>query len=226
MEALGLDKQTSVPDPVKVATEAALHSALKALGLIKDTVIVSDGAGQFRLNGHPHASCWVHAERLLYKLQPVAEAHRKALKLIRTLVWAFYADLKIYKADPSPKQARAMRKRFDQIFTKKTGCSLLDRQLARLHKQKSSLLRVLDHPETPLHTNGSENDIRSVVTKRKISGGTVSEAGKTARDVMLGLMKTCAKLNVSFYKFLGDRFYVPGAPQIPSLDSLLTLAKT
>ena len=30
---------------------------------------------------------------------------------------------------------------------------------------------VLDRPEIPLHTNGSENDIRCQVTKRKISGG-------------------------------------------------------
>ena len=92
---------------------------------------------------------------------------------------------------------------------------MLDRQLARLHKQKADLLRVLDRPEIPLHTNGSENDIRAVVTKRKISGGTVSEAGKTARDTMLGLLKTCSKLGVSYYRYLGDRFPVPGADAIP-----------
>ena len=61
---------------------------------------------------------------------------------------------------------------------------MLDRQLARLHKLKPDLLRVLDRPEIPLHTNGSENDNRTVVTKRKISGDTVSEAGKTARDTI------------------------------------------
>ncbi|MCJ2091465.1 hypothetical protein MKK67_02925, partial [Methylobacterium sp. J-072] len=47
--------------------------------------------------------------------------------------------------------------------------------------------RVLERPEIPLHTNGSENDIRACVTKRKISGGTMSEAGRIARDVMLGM---------------------------------------
>ena len=74
---------------------------------------------------------------------------------------------------------------------------MLDRQLARLHKLKPDLLRVLERPEIPLHTNGSENDIRTIVTKRKISGGTVSEAGMTARDTMLGLLKTCSKLSIS-----------------------------
>ena len=62
-----------------------------------------------------------------------------------------------------------LRARFDRIFTKKTGYVMLDRLLARLHARKAELLRVLDRPDIPLHTNGSENDIRSVVTKRKIS---------------------------------------------------------
>jgi Transposase IS66 family len=52
---------------------------------------------------------------------------------------------------------------------------MLDRLLRRLHANKAELLTVLDRPEIPLHTNGSENDIRCQVTKRKISGGTRSD---------------------------------------------------
>ena len=55
---------------------------------------------------------------------------------------------------------------------------------------------MLARPEIPLNTNASENDIRTVVTKRKISSGTISEKGRDARDVMLGLYKTCKKLTV------------------------------
>jgi hypothetical protein len=85
-------------------------------------------------------------------------------------------------------------------------------------------LRVLERPEIPLHTNGSENDIRAVVTKRKISGGTISDAGRQARDVMLGLMKTCRKLGVSFFEYLGDRLDVRGARPIPPLADLVQAA--
>ena len=115
--------------------------------------------------------------------------------------------------------------RFGRIFTNQTGYVMLDRQLARLHKLKPDLLRVLDRPEIPLHTNGSENDIRTVVTKRKISGGTVSEAGKTARDTMLGLLKTCSKLDISYYQLLGDRFAVPGITAVAPLQTLVSFAK-
>ena len=100
----------------------------------------------------------------------------------------------------------------------------LDRPLARLHRRKAELLRVLQRPEIPLHTNGSENDIRACVTKRKISGGTMSTPGRTARDVLLGLMKTCRKLGVSFFRYLGDRLHVPGAITVPPLPDLVRQA--
>jgi len=84
---------------------------------------------------------------------------------------------------------------------------------------------VLQRPETPLNTNASENDIRTVVIKRKISGGTVSEKGRSARDVMLGLMKTCAKLRLSFFDYIGDRLGIP-APNIPPLPALVSSVPT
>jgi hypothetical protein len=219
LEALGLDQLEVHPDPLKVATEGALWAAVKQQGLLGETVIVSDGAGQFRLTNN--ALCWVHSERLIHKLQPTNPIHRQAVEVTRTLIWWFYRDLEAYKLDPDPKRARMMRARFDRLFTRKTGYILLDQLLARLHRRKADLLRVLDRPEIPLHTNGSENDIRAFVTKRKISGGTVSQAGRTARDVMLGLAKTCAKQGVSFYRFLGDRFAVPGAQPVTNLAHLV-----
>lgn len=201
LEALGLADRAVTPDPIALATEGAVWGAIRHLGLMEGTVVVSDGAGQFRVGDH--AACWIHAERLVHKLIPVNDIQRRAVEVARQLIWWFYADLKAYRTAPHPKRAGAMRARFDRIFSRVTGFTLLDQLLRRLHKQKADLLRVLARPEIPLHTNGSQNDIRAVVTKRKVSGGTVSEAGRQARDVLLGLMKTCRKLGVSFFEYLG-----------------------
>jgi hypothetical protein len=222
LAALGIDRLAVTPDPVRIATEGALWGTIKAHGLLPDTVIVSDDAGQFRLG--EHALCWVHAERLVHKLVPTTAEQRRAIELTRALIWWFYADLKAWKRDPCPRRAAALRARFERIFTRRTGCVVLDRLLARLHRRKAELLRVLERPEIPLHTNGSENDIRACVTKRKVSGGTMSEAGRGARDVLLGLMKTCRKLSVSFFRYLGDRLRVPGAAPIPPLPGLVRKA--
>jgi hypothetical protein len=222
LAALGLDRLAVTPDPVRIATEGALWGAIHRRGLLAGTVIVSDDAGQFRLG--EHALCWVHAERLVHKLVPSTDEQRRAVELTRTLIWWFYADLKAWRREPCPRRAAALRARFDRLFTRRTGYVVLDRLLARLHRRKAELLRVLERPEIPLHTNASENDIRACVTKRKVSGGTMSEAGRTARDVLLGLMKTCRKLGVSFFRFLGDRLCVPGAEPIPPLPDLVRQA--
>ena len=113
---------------------------------------------------------------------------------------------------------------FDRIFKRRTGFVTLDRLLARLHARKGELLLVLDRPEIPLHTNGSENDLRAHVTKRKISGGTCSEAGREARDTFLGLLKTCRKLRLSFFDYLGCRLAVPNAPLMAPLSQLVQAA--
>ena len=222
LTTLGIDRLAVTPDPVRIATEGALWGAIRARGLLPETVIVSDDAGQFRLG--EHALCWVHAERLVHKLVPTTDEQRRAVEVTRALIWWFYADLKAWQRDPCPRRAAALRARFERIFTRRAGYVVLDRLLARLHRRKDELLRVLERPEIPLHTNGSENDIRACVTKRKVSGGTMSEAGRTARDVLLGLMKTCRKLGVSFYRYLGDRLCVPAAEPIPPLPDLIRQA--
>ena len=80
---------------------------------------------------------------------------------------------------------------------------------------------VLDRPEIPLHTNGSENDVRCQVTKRKVSGGTRSDTGRDCRDTFLGIGKTCAKLGIAFWDYLGSRLAVPNCIDIPSLPTLV-----
>ncbi len=52
----------------------------------------------------------------------------------------------------------------------------------------------------------------------------MSDAGKAARDAMLGLMKTCAKLKIPFYHFLGNRFAVREAQPVEKLPTLVRLA--
>ena len=203
----------------RLVTEAALVGSIAARGLLTETVIVSDDAGRFDVL--THALCWVHAERHLRRVVCATAEQQRLVDLQRQLVWWFYRDLKLYKGDPDPARRAALRQRFDRIFGRVTGFAELDEAVARLRANKAELLLVLDRPEIPLHTNGSENDLRSVVTKRKISGGTHSAAGKRARDTFLSLLKTCAKLGVSFRAYLGARLGMPEVDAVPWLPDLV-----
>jgi Transposase IS66 family len=219
LDGLGITKLTVVPDPTRIATEAALWGSVKAHGFLGDGVILSDDAGQFDV-GH-HALCWVHAERLVHKLEAFTEHSRNAQQEVRGWIWCFYRDLLAYKRDPCSRRKAELEARYDAIFQSKTGFATLDRLLRRLQAKKAELLVVLDRPEIPLHTNGSENDIRCQVTKRKVSGGTRSDNGRDCRDAFLGLIKTCQKLGVAFWDYFGSRLEIPGEPDVPSLPSLI-----
>ena len=219
LQALGLTNLKVTPDPVLIASEGALWGAIRHQGLLPGTVVVSDDAGQFRVG--IHALCWIHAERLVHKLVPANDKQRNAIEVAKRMIWWLYRSLKEYKLAPSSEQAHVLRARFDRIFKRAgTGYVMLDRLLKRLFRNKEALLRVLDRPEIPLNTNASENDIRTFVTKRKISGGTVSLKGRDARDIMLGLAKTCMKLKISFYELLGSRLGIAG-PNIPPIAQLV-----
>ncbi|MGI9435423.1 MAG: IS66 family transposase [Geminicoccaceae bacterium] len=158
LEVHSLNAAIALRSAGKIATEAALWGSIQNHGSLRNTVIVSDGAGQFRLTDH--ALCWVHTERLVHKLNGFNDDQRRAIDITRELIWRLCRDLKLYKDDPCRKRAAQLKARFKRIFSRKTNFVTLDRM--------DELLRVLDRPEIRLHTNGSENDIRCRVIKRKI----------------------------------------------------------
>ena len=213
LEILGITS----PRHVQIATEAALLASAVAHGLSRDLVILSDDAGQF--NVLIHALCWVHAERTVNKLIGFTDEQRAAVAAARDQIWTFYQKLKEYKLSPSIDQLLKIEAEFDVIFSQKTCFISLNLALGRIAKNKSELLRVLDHPETPLHNNGCETDIRDRVSQRKVCGGTQSDLGRRARDTFASLKRTCRKLGVSFWKYLNDRN--AAVNHIPQLGQLI-----
>src|SRR5712691_4931623 len=141
LDRLGISALKITPDPVTIATEGALWGSVKAHDFLPNTVIVSDDAGQFNVG--QHGLCWVHAERLVHKLDTFTHEQREAQRKIRVLIWRLYRDLKAFRQHPVSRRKAALRARFDRIFTRKTGFVTLDRLLARLHANKGELLMVL-----------------------------------------------------------------------------------
>ena len=94
---------------------------------------------------------------------------------------------------------------FNQLIKPMLRSSLPISRIERIYQNKSELLPVLDRPDIPLHTNGTENAIREYVKRRKISNRTRSETGRQCRDTCTNLKKTCRKLGLSFWQYLKDR---------------------
>ena len=202
---------------IQIATEAALLASALSHGLSKEMVILSDDAGQFNIL--LHALCWIHAERTINKLVGFTEDQRAAIALVRDQIWGLYKRLKAYKPLPSQDLRQEIEAEFTAIFSQKTCFISLNLALGRLAKNKTELLRVLDHPDIPLHNNAGETDMRDRVTQRKVSGGTRSDLGRCARDTFASLKRTCRKLGVSFWRYLQDRN--AAVNHIPQLSQLI-----
>jgi transposase IS66 family protein len=202
---------------VLIATEGALLGGLIARGVSPALVVLSDGALQFVIL--LHALCWIHAERPLAKLVPHNEEHRAAIAKVRQQLWELYQGLKAYRQQPDAAQRPVLEACFDALVEQRTGYPSIDGVLKEMRDHRTDLLRVLERPEVPLHNNGLESDIREYVKRRKISGGTRSDAGRRGRDTFASLKKTCRKLGVCFWEYLQDR--VRGLGQIPRLADLI-----
>ena len=107
LDQLGISALKINPDPVLIATEGALWGSIKAHGYLPNTVIVSDDAGQFNVG--QHGLCWVHAERLVHKLDTFTDEQRVAQRCARKLIWRFYRDLKAYRQHPTRQRKAAPR---------------------------------------------------------------------------------------------------------------------
>ena len=205
------------PHSVRTATEAALLGSAIFHGLPKDMRILSDAAPQFAVLYN--ALCWIHEERHYSKLIPSSETERAEIEEAKSLFWGLYQDVKKFQKEPTLAGQDCLRKRFDKIFSVRYESEALNALLKNTFSRKEGLLRVLSYPGIPLDNNGAERDIREYVKKRKISGGTRSEAGRRARDTFTSLKKTCVKLGRRFWDYALDR--LTGAEAIPPLACLI-----
>jgi uncharacterized small protein (DUF1192 family) len=204
LDGLGIDNAKHR----QTLTEAALLGSAIDHGVSPELGIVSDGSAIYAL--FVHGLCWIHQERNLAKLTPCGSDQGQALTEVLTILWQLYADLKAYRSAPTPSQAEGLRGRFDALVGRTTCWPELNAALVRMAAKKAELLRVLDRPDMPLHTNTPERDFRDWATKRKISAGTRGTLGKRCRDTFLSLKSTCKKLGIRFMSYLRDRITKAG----------------
>jgi hypothetical protein len=222
-EAYLLEKGVVSAKAIRLISEAALLGGVMSGGINPVLRILSDGAGQF--NVLIHGLCWVHAERCLRRLQGNTEGQRQNIDQMQSLLWQYYPKLQAYRQHPTSEGKTKLLQEFDQIFERNyLHHASLNIVLKWFRGHKAELLRVLDYSQFPLHNNDAETDIREFVIRRKISGGTRSDAGKCARDTFVGLKKTCRKLGVSFWQYLLSR--IRGDGKIPPLPDILRAKAT
>jgi hypothetical protein len=201
---------------LSAAAVAAYHAA-KDMPIVR--LLVCDDAPQFNWIAEQLALCWVHEGRHYKKLIPSFVNHLKLLSEFRKQFWGFYDELLAYQEQPSPEESARLEKKFDELFSTRTGYDHLDARIAKTREKKTSLLMVLRYPEIPLHNNPVELEARQRVRKRDVSFGPRTQDGAKAWDTFQSLAATAKKLGISFHRYVHDR--ISKAYQIPSLANLI-----
>jgi hypothetical protein len=211
---LNIQQRTAI---LGAAAVAAYH-AERGVPIV-DT-LVCDDAAEFNWLTRATMLCWVHDGRLYKKLEPIIALHRGQLEDFRKSYWEYYDQLLAYREKPTAIKRTQLEAQFDELFATQTGYYNLDQRIDKTCTKKDSLLRVLQHPELPLHNNASELAIRQRVRKRDVSFGPRTSLGVQAWDSFMTLADTARKLKISFYAYIQDR--ISGTNQIPPLATLVT----
>lgn len=182
-------------------------------------ILISDDAPQFDKVTDIRGLCWVHEYRHYKKLIPFINHNKELLAEFKSKISLFYKELKKYKESPSEAYKNELYDKFDRLFSIRTGYDMLDERIELTRSKRSQLLAVLEYPEIPLHNNLSENGLREIVVKRKVSCGTKTNDGTAAWENYLTISATCKKLGVSFFDYIKDIF--SGKTQNPRLADLI-----
>ena len=175
-------------------------------------ILLSDDAPQFKMDLIINALCWIHELRHFKKLNPLFEVHQKELEEILTRLWDYYHKLLKYKINPTENDKEMLLKEFDSILNTEVNYDELAKRMELTKDKKERLLVVLDYPSIPLHNNDMELGARTVVKKRKISGGLRSHEGKIAWDNNFSILATCRKQGVSYLEYMKNIFSGKGNP--------------
>ena len=167
--------------------------------------LIVDDAPQFKLITEALGLCWIHEGRHYKKLKPVFKKNIRALEEFIDDFWNYYHKLQEYKDNPMPELAKKRRDEFETLFSRKTGCEILDKQIALTYKKSKALLLVLEYPNIPLHNNPAELMARYQARSRDIHLHTMCEQGTTIKDSLATVSGTAKKLSVNLFHYIYDR---------------------
>lgn len=149
-----------------------------------------------------HQWCWAH---LIREAKRIAEVDPKPrTRALRDRLRALHRDALAAQSSQDASARHGIRVRFGKLIYDADlrrhieVRRILDRMWLRTH----GLLRFLDDPTLPADNNAAERDLRKLVLRRKVSGGTRSPDGSRTVAHWLSVTQTLAKQRSSLAEYL------------------------
>lgn len=157
-------------------------------------VLVSDFYAAYNHYEGLHQRCWPHLLREIGELKDL-HPDNDGLQRWAKAVHKIYKEAKDFHSDDERERLRA-KERFERRLLRvcrpflKDHAALQRKLCWRVHRFIEELFVFVANPEVPADNNGAERSLRHLVTSRKISGGTRSKTGSSAKMTLASLFGT------------------------------------
>jgi len=121
--------------------EAGPMSYLFESNFNMEIILHSDGAKEFML--FICCLCWIHAPRPIKEINSSTEHKVELIETALTKFWEFYKKLKLYKINPTQKDAKSLESKFITIFSEKTGYDSIDKVINGILLKKDPRLQSI-----------------------------------------------------------------------------------
>lgn len=179
----------------------------ETVGMSQDkSLLLSDSYGVYDHIPFDHQSCWSHHLRVSHEASVYLGASSDA-HAVHTTLCTIFDFLLTENQKPFMKEEREIAyaqtmQRIDTFlstpYQQEDACAVQ----TRIRNQRDTLARALLHEGAPLTNNQAERDVRPMVIKRKISGGSRSWKGANATATNTSITATIHKQNLPLFNTL------------------------
>jgi transposase len=180
----------------------------KILGTVFSGILVTDAWYAYMKIICIKQTCMAHIMRKIRKFRDAYPQYYSIVIFYRKLRRILLDGEKLQTARKEiseivfQRRLNLLKKRLCKLLAWKNPNSVLKEVIAKVARQKIYILTFVEHEGVPNHNNFGEYIIKKGILKRKVSGGSMSEAGVRAYAVLQSIAQTCLLRKVSFLGFL------------------------
>ena len=180
----------------------------KILGTIFSGVLVTDAWCAYNKIVCLKQTCMAHILRKIRKFRDAYPQYYSILLFYQKLrrILADGERLKLARKEIGEavfyRRLNLLKQRLDSLLARKNPNNVLKEVIAKVARQTDYILTFVEHEGVPKHNNFGEYIIKKGILKRKVSGGSMSEAGAMAYAVFQSIAQTCHLRQISFFGFL------------------------
>lgn len=180
----------------------------KILGTTFHGVLITDAWHAYMKIICSKQTCMAHIMRKIRKFRDAYPRYYSIMQFYRKLRRLLMDGVRLQENrkklgdEVFNRRLKRLHDRLDNLLAWKNPNAILKDVIAKVERQREHILTFVEHEGVPHHNNYGEYIIKKGILKRKVSGGSMSEAGVRAYAVIQSIAQTCHLRGIPFLDFM------------------------